>query len=174
MATPDGDAEAHQEEEVRDSARAISPTRVCNLDFAELVGADLDWNESISDLNRAACWWKNHLYKKMRTDYSWFAREKVSKVFYATSKERDEYLHEMKEFLKATVALSCIHTTRLLREKTGVGLREEEKGCNDLPPHFTKRKLYELWVWVEGWRVTSNNTGAYPALKDYTKRTDDD
>jgi hypothetical protein len=36
------------------------------------------------------------------------------------------------------------HATRFVREKTGVGLREEEKGYNDLPSHFTKRKLYEL------------------------------
>jgi hypothetical protein len=44
----------------------------------------------------------------MRTNYSRFARKKVSKVFYSMSKERKKYLHEMAEFLKAMVALpSC-------------------------------------------------------------------
>jgi hypothetical protein len=37
MATPDGDAEAQQEGE-----RPTSPTGVCDLDFSELVGADID------------------------------------------------------------------------------------------------------------------------------------
>jgi hypothetical protein len=39
---------------------------------------------------------------------------------------------------------------RFVREMTGVGLREEDKGLQELPSHFTKRKLYEVWVWGRG------------------------
>jgi hypothetical protein len=81
MATPDGDAKSQHEGE-----QSISPTGVCDLDFSELVVADVDWNESISDLNRAAWWWKNHPYKQMRVDYSRFARKKVLNT--STPRER--------------------------------------------------------------------------------------
>jgi hypothetical protein len=43
------------------------------------------------------------------------------------------------------------HATRFVREKNEVGIREEEKGCNGLPSHLTKRKLFELSVWGGGW-----------------------
>jgi hypothetical protein len=56
------------------------------------------------------------------------------------------------------------HATRFIRMKAGMELREEEKGAIDLPSHFTKHKLYELWVWSRGWRVTSDNKGSYPPL----------
>jgi len=35
------------------------------------------------------------------------------------------------------------YATRSIRERTSVGLRNEEEGCVDLPSYFSKRKLYE-------------------------------
>jgi hypothetical protein len=58
--------------------------------------------------------------------------------------------------------------------KAGMELREEEKGAIDLPSHITKRKLYELWVWSRGWRVTSDSKGSYPPLEKYEKRKPDE
>jgi hypothetical protein len=54
------------------------------------------------------------------------------------------------------------HATRFIRMKAGMELSEGGKGAIYLPSHITKRKLYELWVWSRGWRVTSDNKGSYP------------
>jgi hypothetical protein len=40
------------------------------------------------------------------------------------------------------------YATRFVRERTSVGLRNEEEGCVDLPSYFSKRKLYERYVFV--------------------------
>ena len=40
------------------------------------------------------------------------------------------------------------YATRFIRERTSVGLRNEEEGCVDLPSFFSKRKLYERYVFV--------------------------
>jgi hypothetical protein len=38
------------------------------------------------------------------------------------------------------------YATRFVRERTYVGLWNEEEGCVDLPSYFSKRKLYERYV----------------------------
>jgi hypothetical protein len=53
------------------------------------------------------------------------------------------------------------HVTRFIRIQAGMELREEEKGAVDLSSHFTKRKLYKLWVWSRRWCVISDNKGSY-------------
>jgi hypothetical protein len=40
------------------------------------------------------------------------------------------------------------YATRFVWERTSVGLRNEEEGCIDLPSYFSKRKLYERYVFV--------------------------
>jgi hypothetical protein len=48
------------------------------------------------------------------------------------------------------------HTTRFIRIQEGMELCEEEKRAVDFHSHFTKRKLYKLWVWSRGWSVTND------------------
>ncbi len=40
------------------------------------------------------------------------------------------------------------YATRFVRERTSVELQKEEEGCVDLPSYFSKRKLYERYIFV--------------------------
>jgi hypothetical protein len=40
--------------------------------------------------------------------------------------------------------------TRIMREVTGMGLRDEQKGVKEIPSHFTKRRIYQLLSWEMG------------------------
>ena len=39
------------------------------------------------------------------------------------------------------------YSTRFVRERTSVGLRNEEEDAVDLPSHYTKRQLYKRYVY---------------------------
>jgi hypothetical protein len=66
------------------------------------------------------------------------------------------------------------NAVRFVREMMSMGLQEEDKGLQELPSYFTKRKLYKLWVSGWGWRITSSNNGAYPPLAKSPPRAFDD
>lgn len=38
------------------------------------------------------------------------------------------------------------YATRFIRERSSLGLRNDEEGSIDLPSHFTKRKIFERYV----------------------------
>jgi hypothetical protein len=40
------------------------------------------------------------------------------------------------------------YATRFIRERSSLGLRNEEEGNIDLPSHFTKRKIFERYVFI--------------------------
>jgi hypothetical protein len=59
------------------------------------------------------------------------------------------------------------NATSFVREVTGMGFRDEEKGVKELPLHFKNQVIYELFCWERGWKVMSNSAGAYPPLASY-------
>ena len=53
------------------------------------------------------------------------------------------------------------YATMLIRELTSISIRDEEKGILELPPLYTKRKLYEWYCYENGWIAKSDNRGNY-------------
>ena len=64
--------------------------------------------------------------------------------------------------------------TRFVRELTGIGVRDEERNGVTLPAFYSKRKMYEEFCFINGWKVKSDNRGVYPRLKDYPEQPFDD
>jgi hypothetical protein len=66
------------------------------------------------------------------------------------------------------------NATRFVREVTGMGLRDEEKGVTEPPLHFTQRRIHEIFCLERGWKVMSKNVGAYHPLASYDQRPFDE
>ena len=65
---------------------------------------------------------------------------------------------------------------RVIREETGMTVRDDNPNDVALPPHMTKRRCYARWCWERGWRVTKKNRTLtwYDALADFPQRENDD
>ena len=63
------------------------------------------------------------------------------------------------------------HATRVIREATGVGLRDEEIDTVELPSSFSKRQLYYRYYFHNGYGVKSDAKGNMPSMKNYEVRT---
>ena len=66
------------------------------------------------------------------------------------------------------------HATRVIREATGVGLRDEEVDLVELPSSHTKRQLYHKYCFENGYRVKADAQGRHPPLKDFPLRKFDE
>ena len=63
------------------------------------------------------------------------------------------------------------HATRVIREATGVGLRDEEIDTVELPSSFSKRQLYYRYCFHNGYVVKSDAKGNMPSMKNHKVRT---
>mmetsp|Transcript_19243 Transcript_19243/g.27065 ORF Transcript_19243/g.27065 Transcript_19243/m.27065 type:complete len:307 (+) Transcript_19243:42-962(+) len=64
----------------------------------------------------------------------------------------------------------------IVRDKSCVRLRDDDPDALSLPPHYSKRKVYEKWCWSVGWKVKkkSASQGIYASPSDYSPRPHDD
>ena len=62
------------------------------------------------------------------------------------------------------------HATRVVREVSGVTLRDEEVDTVELPSSFSKRQVYSRYCFQRGWVVRADAKGCLPKLKDYQRR----
>ena len=63
--------------------------------------------------------------------------------------------------------------TRFVRLVTGTSLRDDQE-VFELPPSYTKRKLYERYCFERGHKVKADAGGHYPKVKDYPPRDEYD
>ena len=68
------------------------------------------------------------------------------------------------------------YASRIVRTRLGKEyLRDDEVDGLRLPTTYTKRYVYEKWVFSCGWvAVTSGADSSYGSIKDYTRRPYDD
>ena len=66
------------------------------------------------------------------------------------------------------------YATRFIRTLVGIELRDEEKGIIELPPSYTKRKMYERFCYENGWVAKADARGNYKEWKNYELRCNDD
>jgi len=64
---------------------------------------------------------------------------------------------DLREFFEDMEDLAEPRATRLVREQTSIGIREEETGRVYLAPSFTKRNLYARFCNERGWTVKSDH-----------------
>ena len=66
------------------------------------------------------------------------------------------------------------YASQFVRTIAGCELRDEEKGILELPPSYTKRKLYERFCFENGWIASADAKGNYSAWNQYKLRPHDD
>ena len=66
------------------------------------------------------------------------------------------------------------YATRFIRERTSVGLRNEEKGIVELPASMSKRSIYIGWCYSQGYKAKANAKGSFGSVTDYELRPYDD
>ena len=71
----------------------------------------------------------------------------------------------LREFLEDMEDLAEPRATRLVRETTGVGVRDEETGKVYLAPNVTKRNLYVRFCHERGWKMISDAKNNFEAVK---------
>ena len=63
------------------------------------------------------------------------------------------------------------YATRFVREMVGksyhVGFRDSEVNRMELPPYYSKRKIYQMYCYSLGYKVKSDSRGSYPKMIDY-------
>ena len=66
--------------------------------------------------------------------------------------------------------------TRQIRELAGLTYRDEDPDDVYLPPHMSKRRMYEKWCWEQGWiaKKKVRATSQYVNTEQYDKRPNDD
>ena len=65
-----------------------------------------------------------------------------------------EFFHQLKQF-------GSPKATRLVREETGMGLRDAEVDVVELPTAWSKRAMYARFCYERGYVMTTNARGAY-------------
>ena len=80
-----------------------------------------------------------------------------------------EYFNELKE-------QASPFSTRIVREEVGLLSRDDDPDIILLPPHMTKRRLYDAWCYRMGWmpQLSKRCKGTYKSIKDYEQRDQDD
>ena len=66
------------------------------------------------------------------------------------------------------------YATRFIRELTGIGVRDAEKGVMELPSFMRKRDLYRRFFFERGWVAREDAKGNYHKTSNYDKRLHDD
>ena len=66
------------------------------------------------------------------------------------------------------------YATRFVRTLAGCDVRDEEDGILELPPSYSKRKLYERFCFEHGWIARANAKGNYKEWRNYPERVHDD
>ena len=92
----------------------------------------------------------------------------------------DKYANATEKYKSINTALSHFftelqgeaetHSTRVIREATGLALRDEEVDSVELPSSFSKRRLYYRFCFKRGYAVKSDHKGKMPALKYFPVR----
>ena len=85
----------------------------------------------------------------------------------------EEIQESMKDFFEKLKNDSVEHATRLVRGQLGRSYLRDNEDDTQLPSHWTKRKVYERWVWECGWAATSFGNGAYSQISEYAPRSFD-
>ena len=62
------------------------------------------------------------------------------------------------------------HSTRVICQETGVGLRDEEIDTVELPSSYSKRRLYYKYCFNRGYVLKADAKGKIPAVKNYPLR----
>ncbi len=66
------------------------------------------------------------------------------------------------------------YATRFIRERTSVGIRNEEKGIVELPASMSKQSIYIGWCYSQGYKAKANAKGSFGSVTDYELRQYDD
>jgi hypothetical protein len=66
------------------------------------------------------------------------------------------------------------YATRFIRERTSVGLRNEEKGTVELPASMSKQNIYIGWCYSQGYKAKTNVKGSFGSVTGYELRPYDD
>jgi hypothetical protein len=66
------------------------------------------------------------------------------------------------------------YATRFIREKTSVGLRNDEVGAQELPSNMTKHSIYSGWCYLQGFKAKSDAKGNFGCISSYEIRPYDD
>ncbi len=74
------------------------------------------------------------------------------------------------------LAISCaeLYATRFVREKTSVGLRNDEVGKIELPSNMTYRSIYCGWCYSMGYKPTTDAKGNFGPVSEFPERPYDE
>ncbi len=61
-----------------------------------------------------------------------------------------------------------------IREKTSVGLQNEEKGVVELPVSMTKQSIYTGWCYSQGFKAKADAKGNFGSVGMFEQRPNDD
>lgn len=95
---------------------------------------------------------------------------KLSNNMVANQEKYKEIETSLKKFFEDLVEESETHATRVVREVSGVTLRDDEVGTVELPSSWTKRQLYSRYCFQRGWNVRADARGCLPKLQNYPVR----
>ena len=66
------------------------------------------------------------------------------------------------------------YATRFVRERTSVGLRNDEITSVELPSNMTYRNIYCAWCYSEGYKPSADSKGNFGPVSDFPLRPHDD
>ena len=67
-----------------------------------------------------------------------------------------------------------MHATRFMRMETRIGVRDSDLSLVHLPSYYSKRQLYEMFCYQNGWEIKSFSDGSYPPVDQFPMRKNDD
>ena len=86
-------------------------------------------------------------------------------------KIKEEINQSLHEYFKKLLDESQPFSTYTVRALTKETTRGDVDTVN-LPPHFSKRKVYAQWIWERGWKLkySDRHTSSYSGICDYEKK----
>ena len=95
---------------------------------------------------------------------------------YLTNKndERKDIDKSLHKFFTDLMEEAETHSSRVICEAAGVGLRDDEINLVELPSSFTSRQLYYRWCYSRGYCVKADAQGKLPKISDYLIREYDE